>query len=189
MIMGGKRVTIAILTVVMISASLMGCLGAPEGTPEDTPETMNLGDIILESHDIPGEWEILTSSEEEYSARLGLRSISNDTRIWLSVMRFDDEDEAEEAFTSMKEKFAPLISGEPELGDECYMMRSLGYILHDIYVECRVGSYCIIFDITNYPDRLAYTEEWVLDIMECQISSLLEYESTHLDSGVDIMAI
>lgn len=155
----GKKVGIVLVMIILLSISILGCLGDP-------------GDIILGANDIPGEWEKITFSSTDNSASRGMKAVGNQTYIYLAIVYYASVEEAEQAFQEQKEIMSPLIASEPDLGDDCFMVKSLGLSIHSKEVYCRIGFVYIVFLISNYYETLDYSDQWVLDIVEMQLSRL-----------------
>jgi len=159
----GKKVAIILIMVILISVPFLGCLGGNDP-----------GDVILGPNDIPGDWYDSSPlwSQEDYAQR-NMRNTDNEASIWLVMIYYSSVEEAEQVFQDKEEALSSFIAYEPDLGDDCFLAKSDNVsapFVKEVY--CIVGTKYIDFTILNSEILELYSDDWVLDIVEMQISRL-----------------
>jgi hypothetical protein len=128
---------------------------------------------MLDADEIPGDWKLDPSMGGEASRTFYVGDIpdASPATIWLSLTQYDNTTIAHQEFISWRSYYSVVISQEPALGGECFLISGNSSSEEIREFHCRVGD-TLIYCQVSFTEEHYLSEEWIFDLIRLQIEKI-----------------
>lgn len=165
-----KGILASFIVSILISVSLMGCLGGDGETEKDASA------IILGIDDFPVIWNegepeyFEVDRTDNYAIKKFLMDITSSS-VEIAVMIYDSEDLAKDIYSNSYNYYLALGATNISIGDEGFILHLKAYYWGSMMICFRKGE-VVVASIADYTTTYPITESWFISLMNTQESRI-----------------